>query len=149
MNLRRTVLRDQDGAVHFIPHSQITTATNLTKGFSRINLSVHVPYDADIDRVFEIINTVGKELAEDEAFREKIEAAPHALRVEQTGGGSVEVSVRGETAPMEQWAIAGEMRRRLMRAFDKEGIHAGTTSPSPPAPPPPVVVTPDPPVFPG
>jgi small conductance mechanosensitive channel len=147
MNLRRTVLRDQDGAVHFIPHSQITTATNLTKGFSRINLSVHVPYDTDIDKVFEIINSVGKELAEDEAFREKIEAAPHALRVEQTSGGSVEVSVRGDTAPMEQWAVAGEMRRRLIRAFDKEGIHAGTTSAAPP-PPPPAVVASDPPIFP-
>jgi small conductance mechanosensitive channel len=145
MNLRRTVLRDQDGAVHFIPHSQVTTATNLTKGFSRVNLSVHVPYDTDIDTVFHIINAVGKELAEDEAFSEKIEVAPHALRVEQTTGGSVEISVRADTAPMEQWAVAGELRRRLIRAFDKEGIHAGTTTPAPATP---VVPPVPPPSFP-
>jgi len=130
MNLRRTVLRDSDGAAHFIPHSQVTTATNLTKGFSRVNLSVNVPYDTDIDKVFQVINAVGKAMAQEEAFRDKIVVAPRALRVEQSTGGTVEISVRGDTAPMEQWAVAGELRRRLIRAFDKEGIHAGTTSPS-------------------
>jgi small-conductance mechanosensitive channel len=136
MNLRRTVLRDQDGAVHFVPHSQITTTSNLTKGFSRVNLSVHVPYDVDIDNVFEIIDKVGRELASESDFSAKIQTAPHAQRVEQTGGGIIEISVTGETEPMEQWAVAGEMRRRLKRAFDQAGIHSGTTSPAPPAPPP-------------
>jgi hypothetical protein len=77
---------------------------------------------------------------------EKIVQSPHALRVEQTSGGTVEISVTGETAPMEQWAVAGEMRRRLMRAFESEGIHAGTSSPPPPASPP--AAPPSPPSFP-
>jgi moderate conductance mechanosensitive channel len=130
INLRRTVLRDQDGAVHFIPHSQITTATNMTKGFSRINLSVHVPFDADIDRVFEVINEVGVDIANDDAFGPKITSAPKVLRIEDIKGGIIEVKVVGETAPMEQWEVMGELRRRLKRAFDAAGIPAGSVAPT-------------------
>jgi moderate conductance mechanosensitive channel len=130
INLRRTVLRDQDGAVHFIPHSQITTATNMTKGFSRINLSVHVPFDADIDRVFDVINKVGENIAADEVFGPKITSAPKALRVEDIKGGVIEVKVVGETEPMEQWEVMGELRRRLKRAFDAAGIPAGSVAPT-------------------
>ena len=130
INLRRTVLRDQDGAVHFIPHSQITTATNMTKGFSRINLSVHVPFDADIDHVFEVIDSVGRELADDPAFGPKVTTPPKALRVEDMKGGIIEVKVVGETEPMEQWEVMGELRRRLKRAFDAAGIPAGSVAPT-------------------
>jgi small conductance mechanosensitive channel len=130
INLRRTVLRDQDGAVHFIPHSQITTATNMTKGFSRINLSVHVPFDADIDRVFEVIDKTGEDLAKDPVFGPKITAPPKALRVEDIKGGVIEVKIVGETAPMEQWEVMGELRRRLKRAFDAAGIPAGSVAPT-------------------
>lgn len=34
INLRRTTLRDLDGTVHFVPHSQVEVASNWTKGFS-------------------------------------------------------------------------------------------------------------------
>jgi small conductance mechanosensitive channel len=130
INLRRTVLRDQDGAVHFIPHSQITTATNMTKGFSRINLSVHVPFDSDIDKVFEVIDQTGQQLAQDPVFAAKITAPPKTLRVEDIKGGVIEVKVVGETAPMEQWEVMGELRRRLKRAFDAAGIPAGSVAPT-------------------
>ena len=141
MNLRRTVLRDQDGAVHFIPHSEVKTATNMTKGFARINLSVHVPFDTDLDRVFALIDRVGEELAHDEVFDAKITTSPRALRVEEMKGGIIEIKVVGETAPMEQWEVMGELRRRLKRAFDAAGITAGSVAPAvtpaPPAPKPP------------
>ena len=130
INLRRTVLRDQDGAVHFIPHSQITTATNMTKGFSRINLSVHVPFDADIDRVFDVINQVGEDITNDAVFGPKITSAPKVLRIEDIKGGVIEVKVVGETAPMEQWEVMGELRRRLKRAFDAAKIPAGSVAPT-------------------
>ena len=35
INLRRTVLRDMDGAVHVVPNGEIRVATNLTHGWSR------------------------------------------------------------------------------------------------------------------
>jgi moderate conductance mechanosensitive channel len=122
INLRRTVLRDLDGTVHFIPHSQVGTASNLTKGFSRVNFNVRVSYDSDLDRVFEVVDQVGKGLAADPAFQRMVKDPPHALRVEQFSDFGIEVKVLGDTLPMDQWTVMGEMRRRLIKAFDEEGI---------------------------
>jgi moderate conductance mechanosensitive channel len=122
INLRRTVLRDLDGTVHFIPHSQVGAASNLTKGFSRVNFNVRVAYDSDLDRVFDVVDRVGKDLAVDPAFQHMVKDPPHALRVEQFSDFGIEVKVLGDTLPMDQWTVMGEMRRRLVRAFDEEGI---------------------------
>jgi len=122
INLRRTVLRDLDGTVHFIPHSQIGTTSNLTKGYSRVNFNVRVAYDSDVDKVFAVIDRVGKELAEDPAYAASIKDPPHALRVDGFTDTAIEVKVLGETLPLEQWTVMGEMRRRLKKAFDEEGI---------------------------
>ncbi|HEY7466940.1 MAG TPA: mechanosensitive ion channel family protein [Dehalococcoidia bacterium] len=122
INLRRTTLRDLDGTVHFVPHSQVEVASNWTKGYSRVNLDVAVTYESDLDRVIEVINRVGRELAEDPAFAARIKQAPHVLRVDSFTDGGISLKVIGDTAPIEQWTVMGELRLRLKRAFDAEGI---------------------------
>ena len=59
----------------------ITTASNFTKEWSRVNLNITVAYGEDLDHVTEVINRVGKELAEDEAFGPMITGAPKVLWV--------------------------------------------------------------------
>jgi len=122
LNLRRTVLRDLDGTVHFIPHGHIDTTSNLTKGFSRVNLDIGVSYRSDIDHVFDVIDRVGQAMAEDPAFQNLIIEPPKALRVDSFNDSAIVIKVLGVTVPIEQWAVAGELRKRLKRAFDDEGI---------------------------
>lgn len=122
VNLRRTVLRDLDGAVHSIPNGEVTKSSNYTKDWSRVNLNIPVAYGEDLDHVMEVINRVGKELAEDEYFGAKILNAPQSLRVDNFGDSGIEIKVLGETKPLMQWEVTGELRRRLKKAFDEEGI---------------------------
>ncbi|MEE9529328.1 MAG: mechanosensitive ion channel domain-containing protein, partial [Dehalococcoidia bacterium] len=56
VGLRRTVLRDLDGIVHSVSNGEIKTASNFTKGYSRVNLNVSVGYGEDLDRVIKVIN---------------------------------------------------------------------------------------------
>jgi moderate conductance mechanosensitive channel len=122
INLRRTVLRDLDGTVHFIPHSQVTIASNWTKSYSRVNLNIRVSYEEDVDTVIDLINDVGKEMAVDPHFEGKILDPPHVLRVDNFTDMGVDIKITGETAPIEQWEVMGELRLRLKRAFDERGI---------------------------
>jgi moderate conductance mechanosensitive channel len=122
INLRRTILRDLDGTVHFIPHSNIEVASNWTMEYSRINLNIGVAYESDLDHVIEVINRVGKELAEDPIYAEKFKTPPHVLRVDNFGDSSIDIKIIGDTVPLEQWALMGELRLRLKRVFDDEGI---------------------------
>ncbi|HEY8491794.1 MAG TPA: mechanosensitive ion channel family protein [Dehalococcoidia bacterium] len=122
VNLRRTVLRDLDGNVHTIPNGQIGVATNMTDGWSRVNLDVAVSYEADVDHAMAVIDRVGEELARDPEFGPLITEPPKALRVEQFGESALVIKVLGVTLPIHQWTVAGELRKRLKRAFDEAGI---------------------------
>jgi small conductance mechanosensitive channel len=122
INLRRTVLRDLDGTVHFIPHSNVDVASNWTMEYSRINLDVRVAYESNLDHAIEVINRVGNQLAEDPEFATKFREPPQVLRVENFGDSAIDIKIVGDTVPLEQWALMGELRLRLKRAFDEEGI---------------------------
>lgn len=122
ITLRVTTLRDLDGIVHYVPNGEIKIASNMTKSKSRVNLNIGVAYDSDIDKVEKIINEVGNDLAKDKEWKEKIRTAPQFVRVNDFGDSAIEIKIVGDTEPMEQWAITGELRRRLKKAFDKNGI---------------------------
>jgi moderate conductance mechanosensitive channel len=120
INPRRTVLRDLSGNVHIIPNSAIVVATNMTADFSRINLDVGVAYEEDINHVIAVTNEVCEELARDKS--EDIITVPSVLRVNDLGDSSVIVKVTGDVRIGTQWALMGELRRRLKVRFDEEGI---------------------------
>jgi small-conductance mechanosensitive channel len=122
INLRRTVLRDLDGIVHVVPNGEIRVANNLTKELSRINFNVSVGYGEDLDHVIGVINRVGQKLAEDPEWKDVVLKAPQVLRVDNFGDSGIDIRIAGDTQPMRQWDVAGQLRLRLKREFDKEGI---------------------------
>ena len=122
ISLRRTVLRDLDGIVHSIPNGEIGIASNYTKEWSRVNMNVSVGYGEDLDHVIEVINRVGKEMAEDPNWAPRILKAPAVLRVDEFEDSGIAIKILGETKPLTQWDVMGELRMRLKKAFDQEGI---------------------------
>ena len=122
VGLRRTVLRDLDGVVHHVPNGEIAVASNLTQEWSRVNMNVSVAYGEDLDKVFEVINRVGHELAADAEFGPLIIKAPQVLRVDAFEDSGIAIKILGDTEPIRQWEVMGELRRRLKKAFDEEGI---------------------------
>jgi len=122
IGLRRTVLRDLDGIVHSIPNGEIKTASNITKGFSRVNLNISVAYGEDLDHVIEVTNRVCQELAEDPKWKADFITTPKVLRVDNLGDSGIDIKILGDTKPIRQWDIMGELRLRIKRTFDKEGI---------------------------
>ena len=122
ITLRMTTLRDLDGTVHHVPHGEIKTVSNLSKGFSRVNLNIGVAYSSDLEHVIKVVNRVGKELAEDPAWKEQIMTPPAFLRVDEFADSAIIIKILGDTVPIKQWDVAGELRKRLKIAFDKEKI---------------------------
>lgn len=122
ITLRMTILRDIDGAVHNIPNGEITKACNLSKGFSRVNLDIGISYEANLEEVIGVVNRVGNEIARDPEWKEHIKKAPQFLRVEEFADSAVVIKILGDTEPLKQWEITGELRKRIKIAFDREGI---------------------------
>lgn len=122
INLRRTILRDLDGITHIVPNGQITVASNFTKLWSRVNLNISVSYNTDLDKAMAVINRVGKEIAEDPQWAPAILTPPKVLRIDNLGDSGIDIKILGETKPIHQWEVMGELRLRLKKEFDKEGI---------------------------
>ncbi|MDD3711566.1 MAG: mechanosensitive ion channel family protein [Patescibacteria group bacterium] len=122
ITLRMTTLRDLDGVVHYIPHGEIKRVSNSARDFSRVNFDIGVSYSSDLEKVIAVIDKVGQELSEDPAWKEAIIDPPKFLRVNDFADSAVMLKILGDTKPLRQWEVAGEFRKRLKLAFDKEGI---------------------------
>ena len=122
VNLRRTILRDLDGVVHYVSNSEILIASNFTKEYSRVNINITVDYRAKLDQVIKVINRVGSEIAKEAAWKPKIIKAPQFLRVDGFSESGIEIKILGDTQPSAQWEVMGELLKRIKNEFDKEGI---------------------------
>ncbi|MBO8131323.1 MAG: mechanosensitive ion channel family protein [Candidatus Marinimicrobia bacterium] len=123
INLRKTIIRDLDGARHIISNGIIGMVSNLTQEKSRAHLNISVAYKEDLDRVMEIMKKVWGDMAEESEWKEYIlDSKPTILRVDNFGESGIIIKLVGETAPLKQWDIMGEYRRRIKKIFDKEKI---------------------------
>lgn len=122
ITLRVTTLRDLDGIIHHIPHGEIKTVSNKSKIFSRINLNIGVGYGSNMAKVKEVVNHVGEQLSQDPEWKEYIISAPQFLRVDDLGDSAVVIKILGDTKPAQQWAVTGEMRKRIYEAFVENNI---------------------------
>lgn len=122
ITIRSTVIRDASGNVHFLPNGSVIHVINKTMGFSKVNFTLNVDPETDVDELVAVIDQVGAKLAEDPKWKDKILEAPHFLNIGTFSDIALEVTVTGKTGPSQQWSVTGEMRRRLLKAFVKHKI---------------------------
>jgi len=121
-SLRRTTLRDLDGVVHTVPNGEISVSSNLTRIWSRIHQDVTIAYGTDIDKAIEVVDAVGRDLTSDKAWKRRILEAPRVDRVSALAEYGVTLKILGTVRAPDQWAAAGELRKRLLAAFAEHGI---------------------------
>jgi small conductance mechanosensitive channel len=121
-SLRRTTLRDLDGVVHTVPNGEIKVSSNQTRVWARVNQDVNVAYGTDIDRAIEVVDGVGREMAEDPIWKRRILEPPRVERIEALGEYGITLKLLGSVRAGDQWSTAGELRKRLLAAFQRHGI---------------------------
>jgi small conductance mechanosensitive channel len=122
INLRTTVLRDIEGRVHVIPNGSIEVVTNFTREWSRALLDMGVAYKEDTDRCYEVMRRVGSEMENDPTWGPKLVESFEYPGVESFGDSAVVLRMMAKTVPQERWNVLRELRRRIKREFDSEGI---------------------------
>jgi small-conductance mechanosensitive channel len=122
VSLRVTRLRDVNGTVWYVRNGEILRVGNMSQNWARSVLDVNVGYREDLVRVRQVLRDIAHDLWEDDDFRGQIIEEPEVWGVESITPEGVVVRVTLKTAPMEQWAIAREMRERILARFAYEGI---------------------------
>lgn len=122
MNLRVTVLRDTDGAAHFIPNGEIKLVSNLAKEWSRAVINVGIAYTENVERVLEFLKQVGEQLRKESPWASYILEPPQVLGIESFEQTQITIRVLIKTRPLRQWEIGREYRRRVKAAFDQNKV---------------------------
>ncbi len=128
LTLRLTRLRDGDGTLHIIPNSQIATVSNLSRDYAVASLPVSVDATADPDRVMDILRGLASELRNDAAFKNVIIADPDILGVDRINGREVIYPVNLRVRPNQRDSVLRELRRRIIKTFEREGIPLGNAT---------------------
>jgi small conductance mechanosensitive channel len=119
---RSTVIRDDNGNVHYLPNGSVVHVINKTMGYSRVYFTLLLNAETDLDNAISVINQVGDKLADSDKWKSKVLSAPQFSEIGAVTGSSIEITISGKTQPSEQWQVTAEMRRRLLKAFEKHGI---------------------------
>jgi small conductance mechanosensitive channel len=122
LTLRRTTLRDFSGNVHTVPNSAVTVASNLTRGYAVISEEIQVPSAELVEPATDVINGVGRALADDPRWAELVLEPPHVERIDALGASGITLRVSGRVLAGNRWSFAGELRRGLLEAFRKQSL---------------------------
>src|SRR4029453_13474529 len=122
INLRTTGLRDAEGTMHYLANGEIRTLANKSKDFSYYVIDVGVGYDDDTDDIVEVVRATARDLMRDPGFAALILAPLEVVGVDAFKPTEVTLRFRIKTLPMKQWEVGRELRRRIKRAFDAQGI---------------------------
>lgn len=122
MTLRVTQLRDLEGTVHVIPNGQVTTVSNMTRGWSRCVLDIGVGYGADVDQAIAVLTDLAATFGKDAEWIHKLDGAPEVVGVQSLDASSVTLRVMLRTLPGAHWAVGREFLRLAKNRLDKEGI---------------------------
>lgn len=122
VTLRVTRLRDLNGTVWYVPNGEILRVGNMSQNWSRAVVDVSVAYSEDLGRVKRVLAEIAHDLREDDDWGDLIIEEPEVTGVEMLAATSVTLRVMVKTLPMEQWAVARELRQRVKARFDHEGI---------------------------
>jgi small conductance mechanosensitive channel len=122
ITLRITVLRDIRGTVHFVPHGQISTVSNLTHGWSRVFFEIGVAYKEDVDHVMKVLMDLARVMRRDSEFGDLILDEPEMLGVNAFDDSAVKICFVVKTRPLKRWVVKRELNRRIKKKFDELGI---------------------------
>ena len=122
VTLRVVKLRDVEGTLHIIPNGQVTTVSNLTRGWSRAVVDVTIAYESDIERALTVFREEAADFASNPTWSKLLDGAPEVLGVQQLAERGVTVRTLLRTLAGSQWEVARGFRYRLLERLSRERI---------------------------
>jgi moderate conductance mechanosensitive channel len=122
LTLRRTVIRDLQGAIVSIPNGAISQVANLNRDWGQVFVDLELPPDVSIDVALVALERVCAELRADPKWSPVLVDGPRVLGVESLGPDGVTLRLQLRTVPGRQDDAARELRRRVQIRFEQEQI---------------------------
>jgi small conductance mechanosensitive channel len=122
MDLRITQLRNAQGRLITVPNSQVSAVSNFSFHWARSDLKIPIPYDADVERVLELIGEVAQKMNQDTQWQDQILDDPQVLGIDDFTDRGLIIRLWIKVKPLKQWDVSREYRRRLKLALNEAEI---------------------------
>jgi len=122
VGLRVTRVRDVDGTVWYIRNGEVLRVGNRSQGWARAVLDIGIDYREDVGVAQELLLDVARDLREDPHFGPMLLEEPEMWGIESVSADAVVLRLVVKTAPLQQWTVARELRRRIKDRLDAEGV---------------------------
>jgi moderate conductance mechanosensitive channel len=125
LTLRRTVMRNLDGALVSIPNGEVGTVANLSRDWSQLFLDTIVAADQPLDRAIEALDAVAGEFRGDTTWSPMLVDGPRVLGVESLAANGTTLRMQVRTVPNRREEVARELRRRIQAVLGERSIRLG------------------------
>src|SRR5690606_38691750 len=122
VGLRLTQVRDLNGGLWHIRNGEILRVRNDSQDWARTVLDVSMAYESDLEKVYAVLEEAGRSLHKDPRFEGFLLEEPAIWGVQSLDANGVVVRMAVRTAPLEQWGVTRELRRRTKEALDAAEI---------------------------
>ncbi len=122
LSVRTITLRALDGAIHIIPFSAVTSVTNHNRGLGNAEVRVMVDYEADTDRVADVLRAIVTEMRAEPAYADKIMKDFQLFGVDRIDLNGVTITGQVACTDSGRWTVQREINRRIRLRFEEQGI---------------------------
>ncbi len=122
ITLRRTVLRNAQGALVTIPNGNVAQVANLSRDWSQHFLDVTIPSEGAVEDALAVLRKCAEEIREDPSWAPLLVDGPRVLGVESLAITGTTVRVQFKSAPNRNDEVARELRRRILVEMDRAGV---------------------------
>jgi small conductance mechanosensitive channel len=122
VGLRVTKLRGDNGEVWYVRNGEVKRVGNLSQGWATAVVDVEVRAEEDLDQVKAVLVEVAETMAKDEPWNETLWGPIEVLGLDAMHLDTVVIRLAAKTMPGKAVPVERELRWRLKRALDAQGI---------------------------
>jgi moderate conductance mechanosensitive channel len=122
VTLRRTVLRNAQGALVTIPNGQVGQVANLSRDWSQHFLDITIPSESAAEQALAVLEKCAAEMREDPSWAPLLVDGPRVLGVESLALTGTTLRVQFKSMPNRNDEVARELRRRILQEMDHAGV---------------------------
>jgi small-conductance mechanosensitive channel len=122
VNLRITMLRGENGALHMFPNGSINTLSNQSREYSYFVFETTLAHRSDAQKALEILKEVGTEIAAEARYSVDVLSPLEIFGVEKLGDKGAVIRARLKTRPARHMDVGREFNLRVKQRFDAAGI---------------------------
>ncbi|WP_327236622.1 mechanosensitive ion channel [Streptomyces sp. NBC_01317] len=122
VGLRVTKLRGENGEIWYVRNGEVKRIGNLSQGWATAAVDVMVRPSEDLEKVRAVIKQVAETMAKDDPWAERLWGPIEVLGLDAVLLDSMTVRLSAKTMPGQALSVERELRWRVKRAFDEEGI---------------------------